>query len=242
MQKSEFDQQMKEGLSGLKLNLHKEILERFWNYMKILRTENKKYNLTAITEPHEIISKHFFDSLAPLAFLSPAAGERIIDIGTGPGLPGLAYKIINPDLNLVLVDSVLKKANFLKLLTYKLGFNEGIEVIHARAEELGNEKDYRESFHWVVSRAVASLNILCEYTLPFIQRQGRAVLYKGPDYEAELDEAGEAVKILGGEIEQIRPVEVPGLKEERNIIIIKKINDIPGDYPRRPGIPKKRPL
>lgn len=244
MNQAEFNNCLSTGLTKLGFNVQQSLLNKFWLYMEFLLAENKKYNLTGITEPEEIITKHFFDSLSlcVLDKINIKNSDYILDLGTGAGFPGLVLKIMFSDINIVLLDSTLKKVNFLILLISKLGIKNNIQVFHKRAEKLGKDINYRSSFDLVVSRAVAPLNILCEYTIPFVKNEGFAVYYKGPDYEQELGPAEEAISVLGGKIDSINKVKVPGLDGERYILVIKKVSSTPNNYPRRPGIPKKDPL
>jgi len=242
VEKTKFTEIMKQGMNELKLEINEKIIDNYWIYMNFLFQENEKYNLTGIKKPEEAIRKHFLDSLAPLPYLNISRDNRIIDVGTGAGFPGLVLKIFKTDIKIVLLDSTLKKINFLNLLVKKLNITKNLELIHNRAEKLGKDENYRESFDYVFSRAVAPINVLCEYTLPFISQQGSVVFYKGPEYKAEIKEAGNSLKELGGEVQDIIRLKVPGLKAQRFLILIKKSSITPGSYPRRVGIPKKRPL
>lgn len=241
MDKHQFEEKLILGLRKMNIGYREEYLEMLWEYMHFLLAENKKYNLTAIDEPGEIINKHFFDSLTLLSERKLKAGYSLIDVGTGAGFPGLVLKIFFPNIRLVLLDSLAKRINFLRKLVNKLGLS-GVEAIHSRAEDLGKDHNYRGSFDWVVSRAVAPLNILSEYTLPFAREGGSVALYKGPDFQVELEEAKRAISLLGGELMEVKEVKVPDLKGERYIIFLKKVTGTPSKYPRRAGIPKKRPL
>lgn len=242
VKKDKFKKIMAEGINNIGLDTDDKMLEDYWLYMNFLLQENKKYNLSGIKKPEEVISKHFLDSLAPLAYLEINKDCRIIDVGTGAGFPGFVLKIYRPELKLVLLDSTLKKINFLNLLAAKLNMQNDLELIHERAEKLGQNEEYRECFDFVFSRAVAPLNILNEYTIPFIRREGKAIFYKGPEYENELQEAGNSLLVLGGEVEKTIELKVPGLRGKRFLISITKNKKTPISYPRRTGMAKKRPL
>jgi len=239
--KQAFYKQLQEGLEKLNIAYSAEQLEQLWKYYKFFSSENKKYNLSSLTELQEVVKKHFLDSLAVLPYVKSGSRKRWIDIGTGAGFPGLVLKIFLPGDSFYLVDSSAKKVNFLNQLIYKLEL-DGIQALHARAEDLAQDQSWRESFDFTVSRAVASLNILAEYTLPFLKIGGKAYLYKGPDYKNELKEADKAVKTLGADCRDVKELDIPGLDAERYILILEKSEKTPKKYPRRPGIPKKRPL
>lgn len=241
MKRNEFKTRLARGLDKMEVGYNDNHLELLWIYKEFLLSENKKYNLTSITEPDEVITKHFLDSLAITMFQDFNPGKRMVDIGTGAGFPGLVLKIFFPDTQLILVDSLAKRIKFLNELVDKLGL-QGINTIHERAEELGQNNKYREKFDSVISRAVASLNILSEYTLPLSRIGGSLFLYKGPDYINEIKEAENAISLLGGKISEIKNIEIPFLSEKRFIIKLTKKKKTPPKYPRRAGIPKKRPL
>lgn len=239
--KEKFTDRVRNGLETLNLYYSKEQLEQLWVYYNFLKTENRKYNLTSITDADAVIKKHFLDSLALLPYINNEEKHRWLDIGTGAGFPGLVLKLFLPGDGFYLIDSSSKKINFLNQLIYKLNIS-GVEATHGRAEDLADIEGWRESFDFVTSRAVAPLNILLEYVLPFVRKGGYGYLYKGPDYKKEINEADNALKTLGGKIEKILEVNVPGLSAERYIIVIKKIDITDKKYPRRAGIPGKRPL
>lgn len=239
--KEKFNEKMIEGLDNLKLFYSSEQLEQLWIYFNFLKSENKKYNLTSITKADEVIKKHFLDSLALLPYINNKEKHRWLDIGTGAGFPGLVLKLFLPGDGFYLLDSSSKKVNFLNQLIYRLGVH-GVEATHGRAEDLADIEGWRESFDFVTSRAVASMNVLLEYVLPFARVGGYCYLYKGPDYKNELYEAQNALDILGGELKKAKEINVPGLTAKRYILVIKKIKSTDKKYPRRAGIPKKRPL
>ena len=221
------------------MNIDKEKADLFEEYKEILLDWNEKINLTAITDEKEIILKHFIDSASILKYIED--GEKVIDIGTGAGFPGIPLKIMNNGLNITLVDSLNKRVNFLNEVINKLNLNN-ICAIHARAEELGRDNNYREMYDVATSRAVANLSTLLEYLMPFVRVGGRCICMKGPNIDEELNNAKNAIKELGGEIEKIDNFYLPNSDIERNIIIIKKISKINFKYPRKAGIPAKEPI
>lgn len=211
----------------------------FYKYYKLLIEWNEKINLTAITDEDEVATKHFLDSLFHGGKIKD--GMSIIDVGTGTGFPGLPIKIDNPSLSLTLVDSLNKRVNFLGEVSEKLGL-ENVQIIHSRAEELGKNPKHREKYDVCVSRAVANLTTLCELCLPFVKVGGYFVSLKGPKADEELAAAQKAIKILGGEFEEIKDYEIPGTDLHHNIVIIKKISQTPTKYPRKAPKPLKEPL
>ena len=221
------------------MNLTDEQEQKFYEYMKLLKEWNEKINLTTITEEQDILLKHFIDSLTILKYLND--NDNIIDVGTGAGFPGIPVKIVNEILNVTLMDSLNKRILFLNDVIEKLKL-EGIKTVHARAEELGRNKEYREKYDVVTSRAVANLSTLLEYMMPFAKVGGTCICMKGPNIEEELENADLAIKELGGKIEKIENFKLPGSDIERNIIIIKKVRNISNKYPRKAGTPAKEPL
>jgi 16S rRNA (guanine527-N7)-methyltransferase len=232
--------------SALKLGLHlsSQKVEQFSIYYKKLVDWNQRINLTAITDYEEVQTKHFLDSLTVfLALKRPlsSANLRVIDIGTGAGLPGLPLKILLPDIKLVLLDSTAKKATFLHHMKEEIGLDD-VEIIVGRAEEVAHQIKYREMFDIVLSRAVALLPTLVELTLPFCAIGGIFVAQKGKGVEQELSRAGKAIDLIGGKLREVRRVEMEEFTDERWLVIIDKISPTLPKYPRRPGIPGKRPL
>lgn len=210
-------------------------------YIKLLQNYNRRINLTAITDRGEIWRKHVLDSLLLFSAVEIPAAARVIDIGTGAGVPGLILKIYRTDLVMTLLESHNKKVAFLKEAVDNLGL-QGIECLWGRAEEVGRQKGYRESFDLAVSRGLAEMNTLVEYSLPFVRLGGFMIAYKGPGGEGELNAAARAIAILGGKQKKVWRGSLTGGQEERLIVIIQKEHPTPPIYPRRPGIPVKRPL
>ena len=207
--------------------------------MKLLLEWNEKINLTAITEQNDIILKHFIDSITINKYIEQS--NSIIDIGTGAGFPGIPLKIMNQNKKITLVDSLNKRINFLNEVCKEISL-ENIQCIHARAEELASDLEYRENYETVVSRAVARLNVLIEYMLPFVKKGGLCICMKGPNIDRELEEAKNAIKVLGGKIKSVESFFLPDSDIERNVIIIEKVAETPKKYPRKAGLPSKQPI
>lgn len=222
------------------VELNQAQLKQFMTYKDMLIEWNEKMNLTAITDDREIILKHFVDCLA-LCSGADMSGKKIIDVGTGAGFPGVPVKIACPDIDITLLDSLNKRITFLNELTKALGL-EKTDCVHMRAEDGGNDKGLRESFDMCISRAVANLAVLCEYCLPFVRVGGMFISMKGPDVTQEISEAEKAIKVLGGEISEIKKVSIPETDINHSLIIIKKIRSTPSKYPRKAGKVKKEPI
>lgn len=202
---------------------------------------NEIHNLTAIREPEQVRVKHFLDSLSACLALRGSPLERVIDVGTGAGFPGLPLKIIYPQMRLTLVESVGKKTAFCEHLVGKLGLS-GVEVIQMRAEELGQLALHREQYDWALARAVAVMPVLLEYLLPLVKVGGSVLAMKGASGPAEAQSAEKAIQLLGGHLRQLIPLTLPGVAEERYLVVVDKVATTPEKYPRRVGIPAKRPL
>ena len=239
MKMEEFKREFEKYLEKMNISLNKEQYDQFYAYMVLLIEWNEKINLTAITEPQEIILKHFVDSLTIAKYIEE--GKTIIDMGTGAGFPGIPLKIYRNDVKVVLADSLNKRIKFLNEAIEKLQL-KNIETIHCRAEELGKNKEYREKFDYATSRAVANLSTLSEYLLPFVKLNGSGIFMKTMEIDEELENAKKAIKILGGRIEKVDKFEIPESDLGRSIIIVKKEKQTPSKYPRKPGTPAKEPL
>ena len=233
------------GAAKLGIEINARQAQQFELYYRELIEWNKKFNLTAITDYSEVQVKHFLDSLTIILALPEEEAERpdfnIIDIGTGAGFPGVALKIIFPQPRLVLSEPAAKKTAFLHHIIQKLEL-VNVEVLNTRAEELAHWPSHREHFSLALSRAVATLPTLVELTLPFCQIGGRFVAQKKGEIDQEINEAKKAIATLGGKLDQIKKIELDEFNDERYLIIIDKIHPTPGKYPRRPGIPKRRPI
>ncbi len=223
----------------ININLTEKQITDFYDYMNLLIEWNKKVNLTAITEMDDVILKHFIDSITILKYLKE--DDRIIDVGTGAGFPGIPVAIMNSNFNITLLDSLNKRIMFLDEVCKKLEL-KNIKTIHGRAEDFGQDNQTREKYDISVSRAVANLATLSEYLLPFVKVSGICICMKGPDAENEIEEAKFAIKEFGGKIEKVEKFMLPDSNMERNIIIIKKIKETPKKYPRKAGTPSKQPL
>ena len=239
MDLKEFSNKIIEKMEYLNININEYQIFQLYNYMNLLIEWNKKINLTAIINPDDIIIKHFIDSITITKFIE--TNSKIIDVGTGAGFPGLPIKIIRRDTEITLMDSLNKRILFLEEIINNLNL-EKISTVHSRAEDLGRDKEYRQKFDNAISRAVAPLNYLLEYMMPFVKVGGSCICMKGANYQEELKEAEKAIFKLGGELKNIEKLELPQTDIERNIIIIKKIKDTPNQYPRKAGIPKKQPI
>ncbi len=220
--------------------IYNEKKAEFELYEKLLLEWNQKINLTAITEHKDIETKHFLDSLTPLEYRD-FKNKYVIDVGTGAGFPGLPLKIAVPEMRLCLMDSLNKRINFLNEVTNALALKD-VECVHSRAEDGSRDKKYRERFDIAISRAVAALNALVEYDLPFVKVGGEMIALKGPSAYDEIKAAEKAVKTLGGEISDVKETALPGTELKHNIVFIKKIKATPAVYPRKATKISKSPI
>lgn len=230
-----------EGAKDLNINLNENEIGKFILYKELLKEWNQKINITAITDDVEIDIKHFIDSIVLLNTGLFKGNKKIIDIGTGGGFPGVPLKIINKDLEVVLLDSLKKRLKFLDIVIEKLKL-ENIYTIHGRAEELSRNKDHREKYDIAVSRAVASLDTLVEYSLPFVKVGGHFIAMKGPEISEELNDAANGIEVLGGKVIKKEKITLPLSDIEHSLIIIEKIKGTPTKYPRGGGKPRSKPL
>lgn len=232
---------LRDGLKKFDIEPDETMLNRFEKYREILVEYNKHMNLTGITEQKEVYIKHFLDSVAIFKNGYLSDDVSVIDVGTGAGFPGIPYKICNPDIKLTLLDSLNKRINFLKEVGKGIGF-EDIEYVHSRAEDGGQNKDYREKFDIATARAVASLPILLELCIPFIKKDGFFICLKGPSVENEIEESKNAMKVLNVKLVEKIDVELPDEELKHKILVFKKIGETPSKYPRKAGKPSKNPL
>lgn len=239
MEKEEFSKIMKNNSKKIGILLNEEQVEQFYIYMELLLEWNKKINLTAITNPEEIILKHFIDSLTIAKEIEKNA--KIVDVGTGAGFPGVPLKIIRRDIEITLLDSLNKRILFLQEVIQQLKLTK-VEVIHSRVEDFGKDKKYRDTFDYSVSRAVANLAILTEYLIPLVRLKGYCICMKGANVEEEIQQSKNAITILGGKIDKIDKFQLPDSDMDRNIIKIQKIKSTPLKYPRKAGMPAKSPI
>jgi 16S rRNA (guanine527-N7)-methyltransferase len=230
-----------DGAKTLGIALTEEKVDKFILYKKLLKEWNQKINITSITDDIEIDIKHFIDSITPLKTDLFEKKLKVIDIGTGGGFPGIPLKIVKEELEVVLLDSLNKRITFLNEVIDSLQLKD-IVAIHGRAEELGRDKEHREKYDIAISRAVASLNTLSEYSLPFVKVGGYFISMKGPEFEEELMEAKKGIEILGGKIIDKKIITLPESDINHSLIIIKKIKETSTKYPRGGGKPKKKPL
>lgn len=229
-------------LAAKGIQLSQQQIQQFQTYYELLIEWNEKINLTAITDKEEVYLKHFYDSLMPL-WLYPLDNYQVslCDVGSGAGFPSIPLKIVQPDLEVTIIDSLNKRLNFIIYLSQKLGLDK-VQTLHARAEEAGQNPAYRNQFDLVTARAVASLNVLCEYCMPLTKKSGYFIALKGQKADEELVEAKQAIGTLGGKLEAHLQDELPGDGSQRHIIVIRQALDTPNKYPRRPGQPAKKPI
>jgi 16S rRNA (guanine527-N7)-methyltransferase len=236
-------EKLKSGAEKLGLQLTSAHLKQFQIYYQELIDWNRRLNLTAITDYSEVQVKHFLDSLTVVLALEQPLGKgmKLIDVGTGAGIPGIPLKIVWPDIELVLLDATRKKSNFLEHIIQRLKL-KGVEIVVGRAEDIAHKPAYRQQFDLVLSRAVAGLPALAELALPFCAIGGRFIAQKKGGIEEEVQRARRAISILGGRLADIKRVKLPEFADERWLVAVDKVGETPPQYPRRPGIPAKRPL
>lgn len=228
-------------LEELGIRLTEGQKKQFRRYYEMLVEWNKVMNLTGITDYDEVNLKHFTDSLTIVKSRNMENVKRLIDVGTGAGFPGIPLKIVFPEIEVVLLDSLNKRVRFLNAVIEELGLKK-ITAVHGRAEDYAKKKEYREQFDLCVSRAVANLSTLCEYCLPFVWITGYFCSYKSADSEEEIQNSKNAVKILGGEIKSVDKFCLPGTDMGRSIVSVEKVKNTPKKYPRKAGLPSKEPL
>lgn len=234
---------LQEKAALLNVNLSDEQIKQFETYYDMLIETNKVMNLTAITELEEVITKHFLDSLL-LAKVYPDIKDhdiKVLDLGTGAGFPGIPLKIAFPNLKITLMDSLNKRVKFLQSVIDALHLCD-IEAVHGRAEEAARNVKYRECFDLCVSRAVANLSTLSEYTLPFVKVNGMCIPYKAAEVEEEVEKAGKAIQILGGKLTAVKKIPLPDTDIERSFILIEKVHKTSKVYPRKAGTASKEPI
>lgn len=233
--------QFEKDLKELGIILSSQQMQQFLIYYEMLVEWNKMMNLTAITEYHDVMKKHFVDSVSLVKAFEITRNASVIDVGTGAGFPGLALKIAYPDLEVTLLDSLNKRIQFLDAVIEKLGLS-GVKTIHGRAEDFAKPGKLRDTFDLCVSRAVANLSTLSEYCLPFVKVGGQFISYKSEKITEEMASAENAIRILGGKVSGQVEFQLPDSDIYRNLFIIDKIKETPKKYPRKAGLPSKEPL
>ncbi|MFR2776585.1 MAG: 16S rRNA (guanine(527)-N(7))-methyltransferase RsmG [Anaerostipes sp.] len=234
-------EQLKEKAAVFGIDLNDFQLNQFRHYYEMLVEKNKVMNLTAITERAEVIDKHFVDSLALVKTGVDLTDQKILDLGTGAGFPGIPLKIAFPNLRITLLDSLNKRVRFLNEVIDALELKD-INAIHGRAEDFAKQKEYREQFDYVVSRAVANLSVLSEYCVPYVKEKGYFLPYKSGNIKEELDQSKKAIQVFGGLVEDIISFEIPDTGLSRTILKIRKEKLTPKRFPRKAGLPAKEPI
>ena len=242
------DKSINECLSVLRMRcedlgivLTEEQIRQFEIYYNCMVEKNKVMNLTAITQPMEVVEKHYLDSLLVVRHIDLSRAISVLDMGTGAGFPGIPLKIVFPHLHVTLADSLNKRILFLDEVIDACGLT-GIDTVHGRAEDLGRNNNYREQYDLVVSRAVANLSTLSEYCLPLVREEGLFVSYKSAEIEEELKTAQKAIRLLGGLQSRVEKDTIPGTALERSFVIIQKNQKTPAKFPRKAGMPGKEPI
>jgi 16S rRNA (guanine527-N7)-methyltransferase len=234
-------EKLKSGAGKLGIELTPVQLDMFEVFYRELISWNKHINLTRITDHEEVQLKHFLDSLTVLTAIGLKDGLRVIDVGTGAGIPGIPLKIMSPGISLTLLEATGKKVKFLEQITGKLGLDR-VEIVSGRAEEVGHDAEYREKFGLALSRAVAPLPATVELALPFCEIGGSCIALKKGDIEVEIQQSLKVIDIMGGRLREVKPVALEGLDDRRCLVVINKLKATPPQYPRRSGIPVKRPV
>lgn len=236
-------QQFIQELSKHNLEITKEQEEQFKIYFKELIETNKVVNLTRITEEDDVYLKHFFDSITPLFIFSDVFkdGATLCDVGAGAGFPSIPLKILFPTLKVTIVDSLAKRLKFLQTLIEKLNLTD-VELVHGRAEDVGQNPKYREKFDLVTARAVANMTVLSEYCLPLVKKSGYFIALKGPKAADELSASQKALSVLGGKIIKDEELTLPNSDEERTLVLVEKVKNTPKKYPRQAGTPRRKPI
>lgn len=237
----EYKKLLKESCEEMGVSLNEKQIAQFMQYLSLLLEWNEKMNLTAITEKRDVVLKHFADCLSLVPAVEWNAGMKVIDVGTGAGFPGIPVKIACPEVEMTLLDSLQKRIGFLQEVGTQLGL-EGVQYVHSRAEDGGQSAEHREQYDLCVSRAVANLAVLAEFCLPFVKVGGMLAALKGPDAEAELEQAKGALEKLGGKLVKIQDVAIPNTDLSHKLVFIEKTAPTPKQYPRKAGKINKNPL
>lgn len=234
-------ERLKRKAKQLGISLNDQQLSLFRQYYEMLIEKNKVMNLTAITEWDEVVDKHFIDSICLIQAVDLSGTKKVLDLGCGAGFPGIPLKIVFPELEIVLLDSLKKRILFLDEVIEKLSLR-GIRAIHGRAEDYAKKEEYREQFDYCVSRAVANLTTLSEYCIPYVKVGGKFISYKSGKVKEELKEIKKAMFLLGGKVEDVVVFSLPETEIERDFVVIGKEKKTPKKYPRKAGLPGKEPL
>ena len=236
-------EQFVQELSKRNFKLNENQINQFNQYFTSLIETNKKVNLTRITEKDDVYLKHFFDSITPLFAFGEifAKSQTLCDVGAGAGFPSIPLKIMVPELRVTIVDSLGKRLNFLQELVTQLDL-KNVALVHGRAEDVGQNKQYREQFDIVTARAVANMAVLSEYCLPLVKKNGNFIALKGPKAEDELNSSQKALKTLGGKTTAVKELQLPQSTEDRTLILVKKVQATPKKYPRQAGTPHRKPI
>lgn len=229
------------GSQQMGVSLNEKQVDMFLKYKDLLIEWNEKINLTAITEDRDVMIKHFLDSVSCMKVPYIKENDKVIDVGTGAGFPGIPINIYYKDVQLTLLDSLNKRIKFLKEVCTNIGLNH-VKFEHGRAEDYGKNKNHREKYDVVVARAVAQLNILSEYCLPFVKVGGYFICQKGPNIDEELKNAKKSIEILGGKFVEKKDIKLPFTDITHNIVVIQKQKNTPAKYPRKAGTPTRNPL
>ena len=236
-------EQFVQELSKRNFKLNENQINQFNQYFTSLIETNKKVNLTRITEKDDVYLKHFFDSITPLFTFGEifTKSQTLCDVGAGAGFPSIPLKIMVPELRVTIVDSLCKRLNFLQELVTQLDL-KNVALVHGRAEDVGQNKQYREQFDIVTARAVANMAVLSEYCLPLVKKNGNFIALKGPKAEDELNSSQKALKTLGGKTTAVKELQLPHSSEDRTLILVKKVQATPKKYPRQAGTPHRKPI
>lgn len=232
---------MREAAKDVEIDLTEEQYNQFIKYMRLVQEWNEKINLTAITEDEEVIKKHFIDCMKAFKSSAIKNAKTVIDVGTGAGFPGMPIAILNPNCKVTLLDSLNKRINFLNTVVRELNL-KNVTTIHSRAEDGARKAELREQFDVATSRAVANMAVLSEFCMPYVKKGGYFVALKGPAIDEEINDSGNAIKILGGKLRGIIEVEIEGTDLKHNIVEVEKVNNCPKTYPRKAGTVTKKPL
>lgn len=233
--------QLSDVLDKLQIQYSEEMLDQFRKYMELILDWNEKVNLTSITDKSEFIQKHYIDSVAICAYDQFSEAERIIDVGTGAGFPGIPLAILNPDKSFVLIDSLGKRIKIIREIAERLQM-DNVTFYHGRAEDLAHHPNHRENYNLCVSRAVANLSVLSEYCLPFVRVGGWFAAYKSSNIHEEIKDSKTAIRLLGGQLGEDVSIKIEGYHLDHHILFIKKVGKTLSKFPRKAGMPAKEPL